>query len=521
MSPRILLFWGIESSYTDGTLTTPLPLFSAGSGSPNVLPYNSFNIGFSFSQSSPIAGRYVVYVTLGAAGVAEGTIAHNLPAYSGTSVYCYYDTTNVYIVCKNVGAFININYRYFVSGKAFFTFGTASPIAAFGTISITPIVYDTSGAQILSPSLYTDLTGVSTSVQASQEFLDLGGYHDTTTRSIGNSRVVSYYDDLTLSSTANAMSGFLKGSNSSVGVIPDLGTSQQLLFLLNTPTASVSSGVNTYYNIQLMYNSYVIGFESGAETRGLDFVGYLSGSTAWSISGSPCFYHTVVCEKYNNDTPTYNTKSTVAPNVNGLNWYGMYNFQCGTTYSPTPSPSCTSNCATECTMFTGYGIGDQGASTMAMRQVVLPNGYHSPLYADKNLLDFLFIFKHGPTVISYCLINAFTLTGARLQNIKASYVNYYDSTTGPYNKGVRVPMMVRIGGGVLPEESRGATAIGIFFDDNVDAQTFYSTPGDSWAVGCSTGSCSYFPNKGVSNSRTDNWLLNRQVIVLNLPPIQN
>lgn len=106
---------------------------------------------------------------------------------------------------------------------------------------------------------------------------------------------------------------------------------------------------------------------------------------------------------------------------------------------------------------------------MAMRQVVLPTGYHSPLYADQNLLDFLFIFKHGAATVSYCLINAFTLTGARMQNIKAAYVNYYDSTAGPYNKGVRIPMMLRIGGGVLPEESNGATAIGVFFDDNIDA----------------------------------------------------
>lgn len=156
-----------------------------------------------------------------------------------------------------------------------------------------------------------------------------------------------------------------------------------------------------------------------------------------------------------------------------------------------------------------------------MRQVVLPTGYHSPLYADKNLLDFLFIFKHGASIISYCLINAFTLTGARMQNIKAAYVNYYDSTAGPYNKGVSIPMMLRIGGGVLPEESIGATAIGVFFDDNVDAQTFYTTPGASWAVGCSTGTCNYFPNKGASNSRTDNWLVNRQVTIFNLPPIQN
>lgn len=129
----------------------------------------------------------------------------------------------------------------------------------------------------------------------------------------------------------------------------------------------------------------------------------------------------------------------------------MYNFQCGSTYT-TPTGCISSKCETECNMFTGMSNTDKGSSVMAMRQVVLPNGYHSPIYADKNLLDFLLIFKQGSQIISYCLINAYTVTGARMQNIKAAYVNYYDNAVSPYayNKGIRIPMMVRIGGGVLP-----------------------------------------------------------------------
>ena len=87
---------------------------------------------------------------------------------------------------------------------------------------------------------------------------------------------------------------------------------------------------------------------------------------------------------------------------------------------------------------------------MAMRQVVFPDGFMSSIYADSNVLDFLFVFKHGSTVISYCLINGYTVTGAKMQNIKAAYVNYYDNTAGAYNIGIRIPMMLRIGGGVLP-----------------------------------------------------------------------
>jgi hypothetical protein len=87
---------------------------------------------------------------------------------------------------------------------------------------------------------------------------------------------------------------------------------------------------------------------------------------------------------------------------------------------------------------------------MAMRKVTFKSGYHSSLYADSNLMDFVFIFSHGAGVASYALINAYTVSGTKIQNIKAAYVNYYDNINGYYNKGVRIPMMLRISGGVLP-----------------------------------------------------------------------
>ena len=93
------------------------------------------------------------------------------------------------------------------------------------------------------------------------------------------------------------MSGFLQGTNSSVGIIPDLGVSQQLLFLLKTSTSDISAGGNaaTDYTTELIFNSDVVTFETSGTGRGLDFVGYLTGSSAWSISGSPCFFSTIVC----------------------------------------------------------------------------------------------------------------------------------------------------------------------------------------------------------------------------------
>jgi hypothetical protein len=159
---------------------------------------------------------------------------------------------------------------------------------------------------------------------------------------------------------------------------------------------------------------------------------------------------------------------------------------------------------------------------MAMRQVTFPANYHSPIYADSNLLDFLLFFYHGSQVISYSLINGYTLSGKKLQNIKASYVNYYDnSANSNYNKGKIIPMMLRIGGGILSSESLDSTVIGVFFDDFIDSSTFYSDVGNSYKIGCSTNNCVYYLNKGLGHLRTDIWLTNRMVIIEDIPPIQN
>ena len=80
---------------------------------------------------------------------------------------------------------------------------------------------------------------------------------------------------------------------------------------------------------------------------------------------------------------------------------------------------------------------------------------------------------------SVCLINGYTISGKKMDNIKASYVNYYHDGSD-YNKGIKIPMMIRIGGGVLPTESLDATVMGVYFDDNVEADTFYTEKGSSY-----------------------------------------
>lgn len=155
-----------------------------------------------------------------------------------------------------------------------------------------------------------------------------------------------------------------------------------------------------------------------------------------------------------------------------------------------------------------------------MRRVVFPSGYQSPLYADNNLMDFILAFYHGSTLISNSLINAYTIKAARMANIKYSYVNYYDNGGTTFNKGVRIPMMARLGGGILPTESLGATVVALFFDENMDATTFFTSSTTNYSIGCSTGQCLYYPNLQV-NTPTNTWHCTDRVEFYNLPSIQN
>lgn len=76
----------------------------------------------------------------------------------------------------------------------------------------------------------------------SKSFLDTSGFHNEGSKKIGVAQIVSHYDDGTLSSTANAVKDFYYGTNSTIGIVPDLGVSQQLLFLMKVADITGGSG---------------------------------------------------------------------------------------------------------------------------------------------------------------------------------------------------------------------------------------------------------------------------------------
>lgn len=341
-------------------------------------------------------------------------------------------------------------------------------------------------------------------VTPSSEFLDSSGWHSTSYK-VGYSRVVSYADDLTLSSTANAVSGFFTGSNATVGVVPDLTGSQQLLFLLNVPQGSMDGGSSSnLYTMKILYNPNVIGYETGADGLGLDFVGYSTALGTWSISYTSCYTDAaIMCQKYNNNGNQLQNSQTTVNDSSGSPLYGIFVFNCGgavntTSYCP------GSVCKTTCQIFKGYSASDTYGGVVSMRRVTFPAGYQSPLYADSFLLDFVVAYFQNSVLVSSTLINAYTVKAANMANIKFSYVNFYDNGGAVWNKGVRIPMLARIGGGVLPNESLGATVVALFFDENMDATTFLTSSTTNYSIGCSTNQCNYYPNLNVPVPR-DIW----------------
>lgn len=82
--------------------------------------------------------------------------------------------------------------------------------------------------------------GDSIDLRDSAEYLDTSGFHSESGKKIGVAQIVSHYDDGTLSSTANAVDDFINGVNSTIGIVPDLGVSQQLLFLMRV--GSIGAG---------------------------------------------------------------------------------------------------------------------------------------------------------------------------------------------------------------------------------------------------------------------------------------
>jgi hypothetical protein len=147
-----------------------------------------------------------------------------------------------------VGSFYDTTMRYFICGKAYYDSTTASSLTNFGDVTIQSVVYDYSGNLINGVVLFTPLVTTNTiAVSQNTEYLDSAGIHSAT-KAVRYGQVVSFKDDRSRSALDQAIESFTTGNTSTVGIIPNMVGSQQLMFLLNVPQNKMSSlsGNNQY-----------------------------------------------------------------------------------------------------------------------------------------------------------------------------------------------------------------------------------------------------------------------------------
>lgn len=250
-------------------------------------------------------------------------------------------------------------------------------------------------------------------------------------------------------------------------------------------------------------------FENGYENQGLDYAAYDATTQKWLRTSFPC-YKNLACSNYDQTTGITHD-NFIDPDLESPvshTKYGMvqFGFDSGT--------------AADLNLFRGNCGGntpaDQECGVISMRHVRFPEKFQSSFYVGEQLLDFLIYHSYDNSgsqdTIQATLVNAYTISNTKLRNLKISFVNaYYD--TAVFNTGEDYPTFLRIGGGILNEESQGADQIGIFFDHSVTLENFYEDEEKSNQVACSEKECLFFQHKGV-NSNQDCWFNNPGVEII-------
>ncbi|KAL4473220.1 hypothetical protein ABPG72_015601 [Tetrahymena utriculariae] len=520
---KIQYLWGVDQNES---IFSPYKLFKAASATPLAGPINSFQIYFTIPTIIPEGSNLTLSLETDSTGCLEHSIITNLPIQSGKQkVSCYFTTISLlgYIKCVNIGAFQDPSIQYFIAAKVYYSSTAADPVN-FGGISITSVVQDASGSPIPNINLFGDALGQKITLQANTEYLDTTGWHSSTAWSLGTTQIISTPDDGTLSGVPNGINALLTGQLNTVGIVPSLQTSQQLIFFLKVTPAQTGTDGN-YYRMSILYNPSVVKYVTGFETKGIDFAAYSSASSKWELDQFTCYSQaTKQCVWYNK--PQLQTNA-IEFTYNSLisNPYAFVRFECGLTTAGVPVSTCNN--------FQGQGTTSTQAGALSMRNVYFDSGFQSSIYPDDKLLDFIITFEQKKytepntvyKTVSTQLINAYTIQNYRLSNIKVSYANLYSQSSGTIqaNNGFYVPTMLRIGGSILRSESFNLDKIHVFLDENVDATNFmenYSTDQSDHSIGCSQATCQYFANAGVFLS-SDTWFNQKKIEITNLPNIQN
>ncbi|EGR27475.1 hypothetical protein IMG5_195570 [Ichthyophthirius multifiliis] len=529
-----MYLWGIHENEN---ISQPFKLFKSAPG--GILgPANSVQFKFKVDNILPEGSELTVKIDAQCNGIFENSVVTNLPVLQGKSkVSCFFQLGK--IICKNVGAFLNKDTEYFVAVKIFYK-NDAPDLTNFGGIEIESLVFDNQGNQINNVSVFRPLEGISTELFTNTEYLDLTGWHKQDVFQFGTSQVLTANDDGSLSSLPNAMQNLMIENQGTIGIVPGNFENQQVIFFLKSSYNQMTkSPLNKkiFIRLNIMFNPKIIQIKRGFETLGIDFVGYNNVLKRWDVDFLECYKEFKSLSKTRKipkctwyDKPQdqqVNTIDNIENTVNS-NKYSFARFECG-------AKDDANYVADQCNNFQGYKVDASGdilsfsSAVVSLRHVSFPQGFHSQLYPDQDLLDFVVSFEEAEyisgqleyKIVTAQLINAYTIQGYYLNNIKVSYVNFYGGSAMT-NNGMFIPTMIRIGGTILNQEFLNSNKILVFLDSLINAESFLENASQTQdrSIGCSFGTCEYVKCEGtVSGENT--WMNQKHFEVSNVHNVEN
>ena len=306
---HLKFLWGLEQTIAGYSHLVPYNKIFKQSSAGITGPLNSLYIGFTVQQPCPISSVLKIRVQIGATGILEGSIVTNLPQFSSSSTLsssqsndCYYDSVLKEVVCMNVGAFLDTTIEYFVAVKAFYDSTTGATVTNYGQVTVESIING-----VRSESIYNLLAGTTVNVYQNTEFMDTAGWHSRTAFGFGSTQIVTAAEDTTqfLKATPLAITGFLSSGASAVGVVPQDGTVQQLLYFIKADETALcggpgTCGTNAYMRMNVLFNPRIVQFQDGYLNKGIDFAAWDASLTtpAYNVDSVLCYRATAPTTSY-------------------------------------------------------------------------------------------------------------------------------------------------------------------------------------------------------------------------------
>ena len=545
LSNIIQLFWGLESTSLTNNAGCPIVLYSLPV-SPKVIPWNNIKLTFSITKKTPsLPLKIKVDLTNSFQDILIGSIATNLPSHLSSRMKCQIQNSQ-YLYCGNFSNMIAYS-SYYISFK----------ITIKNTVTSTLII---GGIQFINSDndiQYTNMLYPSTSliVLINEEYLDLAGNGINSAASGGYSNMnynqMISYDDIDsmnynygkadnglgigdmISSSPDSMSSikYPVASQASQKIIIFLQVSSLQLCQNIASRCFISGSNGDHTMLKIVFNNNILGISSTNFEKGIELIESIFADVHSSSNILKCG-DSGWCSKYD----TYSTQTTKINQIftksASSTQYNSYHHV--TVICQTPTGAAIKQCHQIVGRDKIYGLGTNrpGFSALAFRGAKLTT--YPSFYADNDVFDFIFCFKHQSystsgtnnvastdesqwTLSSSGLVPAYIITnGFYKPYLKVSWINYYAKASEGLNSDNYLPFILRIGGKFESSESSSiftGNRVSIFLGSGVDITSYKEgsaseSSNDFINCGNSEGSilsCRIYPFIGSGSTQPNVW----------------